>query len=107
MPGFDPGIHETCNTTTPYRWIAGSSPAMTAWLVFRLAPRTANAGGQCRHQLGHGFDRARRGLALFVEAVFYRADQRRADHHALGAGGKRARLLRGAHPEADRDRQFG
>src|SRR5687768_5884369 len=98
MPG------NPCNTITPYRWIAGSSPAMTPLLVFWLALRPAHAAGQFRDQLGHGLDCARRGLALLVEAVLHGADQRRADHHALGAGRKRARLLRGAHPEADRDR---
>ena len=73
----------------------------------RLRARAAHAAGELRDQVGHRLDGARRRLAVAVEAVLARVDQRRADHHAVGAGRDRARLLRGAHAEADRDRQRG
>src|SRR6185503_3427271 len=92
---------------TPYRWIAGSSPAMTVWLFCGVAFRPANALGQFRDKRRDGLDRLSGRLALLIETVPYRIDQRRADHHALGAFGDSARLLSGADTEANRDRQLG
>ena len=81
-----------------------------AWhdgVAIALSLRPAHALGQFRDQRRHRLDGARRRLAVLVEAVLDRVDQRRADHHAVGAFGDGARLLRGAHAEADRDRQLG
>src|SRR3954468_19353441 len=83
----------------------GVAARQNALKLWRFLLGRANAAGQLCDKPGHGFDRARRRLAVFVEAVLYGVDQRRTNRDTLGSFGEGAGLLRGADAEADRHRQ--